>query len=187
MLTLYTLCAVGGSVLLVLQFVLSLSGFGDTDVDMAEDFDIRGGAHHDSTWFFGILSLKSLVAAIAFFGLGGRLLEALEAGAVLSFFGALAAAAIAMVVVAWLMRLLVSLKHDGTVRIEGAVGLPARVYLAVPAQNTGVGKVMLQLQGRTVEYQAITNGDALPSNSNAVVVGVVDDMTLEVISGATET
>jgi len=182
MLTVYTLCAVAGSVLIIAQFLLMLLGFGDTEIEALDGVGSKVDVHHDSTLFFGVLSFKSLVAALAFFGLTGRFLEAVGFGALPTFFGALAGGAIAMVGVAWLMRVLVSLRYDGTARIEGATGMHARVYLNVPGDMEGSGKITVQFQNRSMEYDAVTRGGPLATGANALIVGVVDGNTVEVVA-----
>ena len=59
-------------------------------------------------------------------------------------------------------------------------GAPATVYLAIPGARGGVGKVTLTLQGRTVEYEAVTAGARIPTGAPVVVVDVVAPGTLEV-------
>src|SRR6266542_2153923 len=83
--------------------------------------------------------------------------------------------------VAYLMRSLHRLKADGTVRIERAVGQNGTVYLTIPAQKAGVGKVTLSLQNRTVEYQAVTPHQQLPTGSKIVVTAVLGPDTVEVV------
>ena len=86
-----------------------------------------------------------------------------------------------LAVVAWVMQSLAKLQSDGSVRIERALGAPATVYLTIPAQNSGAGKVHVKVQNRLMEYQAITSQhQELPTGANVVVVAVVSPSTLEV-------
>jgi hypothetical protein len=78
------------------------------------------------------------------------------------------------------MNSLHKLKADGTIHIERAVGTTGTVYLRIPGQKAGTGKVTLKLQNRTVEYQAITAHDELPTGAKIVVLGVVSPDTVEV-------
>jgi hypothetical protein len=80
----------------------------------------------------------------------------------------------------WMMRTLYNLRASGNVRIDRAVGCAGTVYLNVPGQRGGTGKIHLNLQNRTMEYQALTAGDALPTGANIVIVGVVNSDTVEV-------
>jgi hypothetical protein len=191
----YLVCAALGGTLIVCQFVMGLLGFGDHhefgggDHDLGVDHEIGGhDGHHDAahdsgqSFFVGLLTFRTIAAAITFFGLGGWLALSREGlnTPLLSLGVALAFGGGALFLVAWLMRSLAKLQAEGTVRIERSVGKQGTVYLPVPAQKAGVGKVHLNLQNRTVEYQAVTAKDQLPSGSKIVVVGVVSPDTVEV-------
>ena len=85
-----------------------------------------------------------------------------------------------MVAVYWMMQGLRQLRAEGTVRIHRAVGRHGNVYLRIPANRSGSGKIQFNLQNRTMEYLAVTAGPELPTGSKVVVVGVVNPTTLEV-------
>jgi hypothetical protein len=198
MYTLFLFCAVIGGVIFVLQFVMALIGMGDDGFDLADDlpddipddlpndFGEVGGSQgdlvdHGSTWLFGVISFRTVVAALAFFGLAG--LAAMEAQQPPLVTGAVAITAglAAMYGVHWLMRLLYRLGHDGTVRIERSVGQTGTVYIPIPGGRAGTGKVQLEVQGRIMEYQAVTSGpDKLCTGARVIVVGVVTPTTVEV-------
>ena len=73
------------------------------------------------------------------------------------------------------------LTHDGTARIEAAVGTTATVYLRVPANRTGPGKVTVTVQNRTVECEAVTAAPAdIPTGAPVRVVAVVGPTAVEV-------
>jgi hypothetical protein len=202
--TIYLTCAIVGGTLLGCQFLLGLLGFGGHhDVGGGHDFhdvgghdvahdaghdtghDAQGGDHHDqghsaATWFVQVLTFRSVVAAVTFFGLAGMASLAGEMAPPLSLAVALAAGAAALFLVAYMMRTLYRLRSDGTARIDRAVGLNGTVYLRIPARKAGVGKVHLNLQNRTVEYQAVTSQAELATGSKIVVVAVISPDTVEV-------
>ena len=187
----YLSCAIAGGTLLVCQFLLGLLGLGDHhdvagdhDVHDAGGHDAHGHGDHDShnSWFVGVLTFRSLVAALTLFGLAGLAATVnFKQESSLSLVIALAAAVGALFGVAYLMRSLHRLKADGTVRIERAVGQNGTVYLTIPAQKAGVGKVTLTVQNRTVEYQAVTPHQQLPTGSKIVVTAVLGPDTVEVV------
>jgi serine/threonine protein kinase len=194
--TVYTICAALGGTLLALQFLMSLFGLGHHDVgghdfhDFAGHDGANGGDHdvsHDSqmSWFVGVLTFRTLVAALTFFGLAGRAAAAAEASPADSFALALAAGAAALFGVAFLMRSLSRLKAEGTVHMQRAVGQTGTVYLSVPGHKAGAGKVHLNLQNRTVECQAVTPQELLPTGAKVVVVGLVSPGTVEVVLAPT--
>ena len=190
----YLGCAVLGGTVMVCQFLLTLLGLGDhgdmaIDHDVPHDFghDHAGAAHgadheHDQGWFVGILSFRALVAAVTFFGLGGMIGTASDKidDGLQPFWLAVAFGISAMVLVAWMMRGLSKLRADGTMRIDRTVGATGTVYLPVPGELAGTGKVTLTVQGRTVELAAVTEGNPLPTGSKIVAVAVVNPSTVEV-------
>jgi hypothetical protein len=203
MTTLYTIFAIIGGTVLVCQFLLTLVGIGG-DAGFADDLsdvphDVSGDthagdhgdsadAHHSTNWLFGVLTFRTVIAAITFFGLAG--LGAREGGVeqLPAFLVALAAGAGALFGVHWIMRQLQRLQDDGTVRIGRAIGKKGVVYLSVPANHSGAGKVHLNLQNRTVEYLAKTAGDRIPTGAQIVVTEVLGPDTVAVaVVSETET
>ncbi|MCS6851683.1 MAG: hypothetical protein NZ700_11010 [Gemmataceae bacterium] len=181
----YLVCAALGGTLLVVQFLLGMAGLGgDHDIEGGDaDHDagqVDGHAEHESQWFVGLLTFRALVSAMTFFGLAGMAAQSRGLSEPVPLGIAVASGAGAMFLVAWLMRLLHSLKAEGNIHIERALGQRAKVYLSIPAQKSGRGKVSLTLQNRLVEVQAITSGDELPTGADVVVVGVINSDTVEV-------
>lgn len=188
----YTICAVIGGTVLVCQFVLTLLGMGDID-DIADDVpghDVpmghdaghsgSGDHHHGSTWLFGVITFRTIVAALTFFGLAGLAARhnALADGP--AFMVALAAGAAAMFGVHWMMQALYRLRAEGTVRVERSVGHVGTVYTPIPANNAGAGKIQINLQNQTIELLAYTASDLLPTGATIVVTRVLGPEAVEV-------
>ena len=209
MATLFLICAAVGGTILACQLVMTLLGFagdmadmdvpddmggggdldfgGDVDAggDLALDVDVdadAGGAadHPDTSWILGVISFRTLVAAVTFFGLTGMIARGANASPTLQVIVALAGGAAAMFGVYWLMRAIYSMKAEGTVRIGGTVGRHGTVYLRIPGERSGTGKVQLSVQQRTMEYLAMTPGHELPTGTKVRVVNVITSNTVEV-------
>lgn len=209
--TVYWICAVVGGTVIVCQFVLTLMGIGgDHDVDgggadVHADFgghdvghhglgghDVAGhhngtGTHHEAqghpatNWLFGLITFRTIIAGLAFFGLIGlALLNTPGVSETIAFLGALAAGALAVVVVGLVMRSLSRLNIDGTVRIQKAVGATGTVYLTIPGANGGTGKIHVSVQNQLKEYRAMTPHADLPTGTKVVVVKVIGSDTVEV-------
>jgi hypothetical protein len=127
---------------------------------------------HGSTWFFGVITFRAVVAAITFFGLAGMAASGFELEPPRPFLVALGAGAAALYGVHLLMSSLHKLKADGTQRIERAIGREGIVYLTIPAQSAGPGKIHVTFQNRLVELAATTAGERLTTGTRVVVVGV---------------
>jgi membrane protein implicated in regulation of membrane protease activity len=129
--------------------------------------------HPNSSWLFGVLTFRTLVAAAAFFGVSGK--AALSAGYAqsTSLILAILIGLSAMYGMYWLMRLISGLASSGNERIGNAVGRQATVYIPIPPARKGAGKVQLSMQNRIVEYQAVTDeNETLKTGESVEVVGV---------------
>jgi len=154
---------------------------GDADVhDGLHRGDLHGvadahdglhpSAHHfDSTWLFTVISFRTVVAAMAFFGLAGLAASSAGVSPAPTLGIAVVSGLAAMFAVYGLMRALMSLRAEGTAHITNAVGRVGTVYTTIPAEGGGSGKIQLNLQGRTMEYLAVTPGDALKPGTEVVV------------------
>jgi hypothetical protein len=179
--TLFFVCAMAGGAFLIVQFALMILGLSDGDVDLDAGADVDFDAGHGDSWFVGVLSIRTITAAVTAFGLAGWAARGSEIGMVPSLVVAIVAGMGAMYAVYWLFRSVMKLEHDGTVHIENAVGKHGTVYVPIPAAHAGSGKIQMKLQDRVKEYQAVTPGtDALPTGAKIVVTSVVSSDTLEV-------
>lgn len=172
MTTFFLTCAVVGGVLLLTQLVLGALGADHHDV-----------GHHDTpSDGLQLFSVRALSAGVAFFGIGGLGAGALGLPSAMASVAAVLLGGVAMASVALVMRTMLKFERDASVRIEQAVGVAGTVYVPVPGAHAGVGKVQLTLNGRTVEYQAVTpEGHELPTGTPVVVVDVRNDDTVEVV------
>jgi hypothetical protein len=206
--TAYLICALVGGTLVACQFLLTLLGMGGHH-DAGGGHDLAGhdacghdaggndaggndASGHDTvhdhhggssaaSWFLSVLTFRTVTAGAALFGLTGLFLNKIEAGEAVTLGGSILAGLAAILTVSWMMRSLAQLNIDGTLHIRRAVGALGTVYLSIPANKAGAGKVHIAVGGRLVEYKAVTPTDDLPTGAAVVVVGVVDADTVEVI------
>ncbi|HUG19785.1 MAG TPA: hypothetical protein VMM56_12445 [Planctomycetaceae bacterium] len=150
------------------------------DADLDLDHHPDSFAHSDG-WFVGIITFRSLVAAVAVFGLTG-----LGATKHLPPEKAIAVASLAgfgmLYLVGWGFKQLYQLQADGTVKMQDTVGCTGTVYLTILGQHQGAGKVTVKVAERTMEYRAMTAGETLKTGAPVVVVKVISEDTLEVES-----
>ena len=193
--TVFFWCALIAGTIFLVQFVLTVVGFGADDLDFMDDMpdpgdldvgDVQGDVHdHGSTWFFGVISFRTVVAALMFFGLVGLAAQqGLPGQPVVALVVATCAGAAAMYGVHYLIQLMLRLRHDGNVRIERSVGKRGTVYVPIPGDKSGSGKVQLRMQDRIMEYQAMTGGSQqLVTGTPVEVVDVINQNTVEVKPG----
>ena len=84
-----------------------------------------------------------------------------------------------VVMVMYLFKWLYSMQQTGNINVyQSAVGCTGTVYLSIPGERAGEGKVQIAIQGAVREYNALTEGDALPTGTPIKVVEVVNPSTL---------
>ncbi|MGQ0613756.1 MAG: hypothetical protein ACT4PV_08475 [Planctomycetaceae bacterium] len=174
----YVILAVVGATLLLLQVVLQLFGlYGDADLDAGHD---GAGADGHGSAFFGFLSFKALSSFSGIFGLTGLVMLGQSGSRHIRLAVATGAGLAGVVLVGWMMRGLSKLSASGTVNLENAVGKTASVYLRIPGERSGAGKVTVEIQGRTMEISAITDGSPIATGTRVKVNELVGDDTLKV-------
>jgi membrane protein implicated in regulation of membrane protease activity len=91
---------------------------------------------------------------------------------------ALACGAVAGVLAAWLawrlLRSLLRLQSSGTLELPNVIGQTGTVHLHVPARQSGAGKIMVEVQGALREMDAVSEGEAIPTGTPILVVGLND-------------
>lgn len=163
--------AVPTTIIMVVQIILLLVGLG-ADADMDGAGDISDTAL-DGDIGLSIFTTRGL---IAFFAVGGWTGYALT-GVLndwLALLIALAVGTAVLFLVAIFMKKIAQWQSSGNLNFKGAVGEIAEVYLTIPANNAGSGKINLTLQERLIEAEAITySKDKIPTGSKVKIVDVI--------------
>jgi hypothetical protein len=169
--TIYLGAAVAGGFLLLVQLALALlGGDGDADVDGPDAEHPEGHG----------ISFRTVVAFVTFFGIGGMAARGFGAGAWSGLLIALACGALAFWLVGLAMLQLSRLRSSGNVDPRNAIGAQAKVYLTIPGLDGGDGRVTVPVQGRSMQFRAVTRGPQIPTGRFCKVVGVRGEDTLEV-------
>lgn len=174
--------ACAASVILVVQLVLMLFGLGndaDFDTDTSIDFDGGDDVFNDGGIAdAGGLRLVSFRTVIAFLAVGGWFTYTME------FFMAwyfalligIAAGVGAAIGVAYLLKAILKFQSEGTRQMKFAVGSVAEVYLTVPANRAGSGKIHVVVQESLTEVEAVSDNDEpIPTGSRCVVKEVITE------------
>lgn len=128
-------------------------------VDSGSDFDHSGDGGHPSD--FSIMSMFSLQGIVTFLMvMGWTSIASIAVGTrpLISIFMGIIFGFAAMFAVAKLIHSSRRLTEDGTLNLRNAIGSTARVYIPIPAEGLGEGKVTMNLQGRYIEGEAISTG-----------------------------
>ncbi len=182
--------AIPGTVILILQTIMLLFGFGH------EDGEADAGVHMDDAHVDGHgadsgdgLALFSVRGIVAFFSVGGWTGLALNASGMpvaLTVLLAFLAGLLAMVAVAWIMKSALRLQSSGNLDMNNTVGLTGRVYIRIPAGGRDTGKVSLTVQERYSELEAVTDASRDLAAGEAVRVTGVQQGGVLVVSPLAE-
>ncbi|MBP3213586.1 MAG: NfeD family protein [Bacteroidaceae bacterium] len=175
-------CAIVGSLIFLVQMVLTLMGMDHSDMDVdfdgADTMDLGGG--------ISLFSIKNFVNFIVGFGWGGVCFaDAIENKWLLTLV-AVAVGVGFVLMFFFIKKQTKRLEHNGAFRIEDSVGKTVDVYLRIPAGKSGAGKVQVSLNGSVQELEALTEGNSIPSGQKVKVVGVIDGSTVLVAPNPSE-
>jgi hypothetical protein len=155
----------------VLLLQIALMIFGLDHVFGVEDLAAGDG--------MGIISVRSITGF--FGGLGWTGVIALRKGMSVpaaTIVGTLVGVVL-MLSVALFMKLIYSLRESGTLDYNNAIGHVGTVYIAIPANQQGPGKVRVLVQGRVTIIAAFTESEEkIPTQQKVKVVGLIDERTL---------
>lgn len=185
--------AIFSTVILFLQTIMLLFGLGgghDAEIDTDTGADDGGLSMHDmhgdhdgttNDGDFSGLRLFTVRGVIAFMSVGGWLGLAVSgtgASAIVTLLSAFAGGTAALIMVAMFFRWVMGLQENGNADYSKAIGQKAVVYLAVPANNTGRGKINISVSGSFIEADAVTkHSEKIAANSMVVITGMLDETT----------
>ncbi len=171
--TFYWFCALAGSGMFIIQFVLTLFGIGHDGADDHGHFDVQN---------FKWLTKQTLTGFLMFFGWVGltckkEFVMTNTASAACACVGGL----IAVVVTAFIFKMAKKLRSPGAVfRIDDAIGKEAYVYQRIP--KNGLGKISMSLNNHTHEIDAMAmTHEEISSFTQVQIVKKMDDKILIVV------
>jgi ABC-type branched-subunit amino acid transport system permease subunit len=183
-------------ILLIIMMLIGMDGGeafdGDIDVDVDLD-DVDGGSFGDSNDVFnqesffslGGLKIITIRGMLAFFSIGGWVvfMMADSAPVWLAMLVGVLSGSVAAVLLALIMRAIFRLESSGNLDYSTAIGKIATVYIRIPKNTEGKGKIMLVHQGKMIEVDAITKDiNDILSKKEVKIVGLEDETTFLVES-----
>lgn len=167
----FWLCAIAGSSLFALQFLLTLIGASDQEAEIDESPADAGN--------FKWLTRQAISGFIMMFGWAAlSCKKEWHFGDLISAGAGLCAGAITLYITGTIYKMAGKLHSSGTrYKIEDAVGKEATVYQRIP--KNGVGKITVSLYDLTHEIDAVSSdGEELPSFARVQIIRKSDDKTV---------
>ena len=162
----------------ILTFIGADAGDGgiDTDVDTGFDTEVADATVEGGT---NLYTFRNFVNFILGFGWSAILLqEKITSVPVLIIVSVIIGAALVALVM-YLFKWLSSMQQSGNINVyKTAAGCSGTVYLTIPAERKGEGKVQITINNSVREYNAVTDGDALKTGTPIRVTEVINAGTL---------
>ena len=170
--------AIASSLIFIIETVLTFIG-ADVEMDMDTDFDIAdGGFEGDPS--MNLYTFRNLVNFLLGMSWTAILLnEQMKSKALLMLIAFAVGAAIVFAVM-MMFKGLSKMQQSGNINVfESAVGCSGKVYLTVPGERKGQGKVQININNSVREYDAMTDSeDDLKTGTSIKVTEVLDASTL---------
>lgn len=178
----YASIAIPATVILVLQSLLLFFGLGfDHDTDFSGgDHDVSDGNHgFDGDDGLSLFTIRGIVAFFSIGGWTGLACERAGAGAILSMLIAFGAGTIALVGIALLFKYALKFQSQGNLDIHNALDKVGKVYIPIPGNRNGTGKISVMFQSKYTELDAITEDkQSLKTGEIAKITDIIDEQTV---------
>ncbi len=164
------------SLIFVIQTIMTFLGLGDHDADF--DLDTSDGSF-DADPSMNLLTFRNLVNFCLGFGWTAVLMhEKIQSNALLIIVSVIVGVLLVTAVM-WIFKWLSGMQQTGNIDVhKSAVGCEGKVYLTIPGERKGEGKVQITINNAVREYDAVTDGETIPTGKAIKVTEVINDYTL---------
>lgn len=168
--------AIASSLIFIVETILTFIG---ADVEMDTDFDVAdGGFEGDPS--MNLYTFRNLVNFLLGMSWTAIILNDQIASKALLMLIAFAVGALLVAAVMYMFKWLSKMQQSGNINIfQSAAGCNGKVYLTIPAERKGTGKVQISINESIREYDALTDSETELKTGTAIkVVEVIDSSTL---------
>lgn len=164
------------SLIFVIQLILTLIGMDGSDgVDADFDSNLEGGSAP-----FQLFSFRNLTNFLIGFSWGGIAFYETISNKFLLTVVALLIGIFMLLVFFLIIRQIMKLAQNNVMKMESAIGETCEVYLTIPGEGKGKGKVHVKVNQTLRELDAITDGETLPTGTMVKVTEIINESILKV-------
>ena len=169
--------AIATSLIFILETVLTFIGI---DHDGSFDMDTSADGSFESEPSMNLYTFRNLVNFLLGMSWTAILLKEQIASTALLMLIAVVAGILLVAAVMYMFKWLSKMQQSGNIDVyKSAVGCIGKVYLSIPAQRKGAGKVQITINESVREYDALTDSESeLKTGASIKVVEVLDPSTL---------
>lgn len=166
--------AIPTSLIFIIQTIITFMGVDASDgIDADFDGDLTGAEAP-----FQIFSLRNLINFLLGFSWAG-----------ISFFESISNKSL-LILLAFLVGIVFlfaffliikqiqKLAEDNSFKMISTLNKTAEVYLPIPAQKQGKGKILISINGSVHELDAMTEGEKIPSGTTVKVTKIINEDVL---------
>lgn len=177
----YWVIALITSFVFIIQMILTFIGIGDADADA--DFGGDTGFSDGNTLDVGgamqLFTIRNFINFLLGLGWGGVCLASAISNPLLLSLVAFVIGCLFVYVFLVLYKQMFRLEKNGAYHIKDCVGQTVDVYLTIPAQRGGMGKIQVSFNGSVQELAALTNSEQpIRSGQKVRVVELIDNTTV---------
>ena len=168
--------AIISTVIMLIQTILSLIGMSDLDLEVGVDGGLDDCSGAD------LFTIKNIVNFFVGFGWAGVSLRSYIESYLLLVLISLLVGVCFVIIFIIIFKQLMKLESNSAVGADACVGRTADVYLRIPANRSGKGKIQLSLNGAAREFDAVTDeSEPIPSGAVVTVKEIVGKSVLLVM------
>lgn len=147
-------------------------GIGDAgydDISSADGVSHEGTSHAD-IGSMRIFTIQTVMAFLCVFGWTAVVMYNYGSTIFISALTGTLLGIIAMLCIAKLVQQSMRLVANGTFNPKNAIGVEGSVYIPIPSNKSGIGKINIVVQGSFMECDAITEGDTALATGDRIRV-----------------
>lgn len=164
--------AIPFTLVFTIQLIMTFMGLSDDgNIDDVDDIGFDDG--FDSS--FHLFTIRNFITFFTVFGWTGITMSNLGISKGITILVSIIAGLIVMGIVAGLFYSITRLTESGNIKIKNAIGATGEVYIPIPENKNGVGKIQISIQGSIREIDAMAKGERLATGTYVKVVEVLNN------------
>ena len=121
-----------------------------------ENTSNHSGTHNYDVHGLRLFTVRGIMAFLMMGSWVGFLMSRAGVSNIIATICAFISGVISLIFMAKIMQMLMTLQEDGTTNVKNALGQIGQVYIRIPADEKGMGKVNVTVQEKLCEFDAVT-------------------------------
>lgn len=172
------------SLIFIIQTIMTFIGADgmDTDLDSFSGNDFDTGpdlSDMDGNSGMNLYTFRNFINFLLGFGWTAILLQEKIRSTAILILLSVVVGVLLVTLVMYIFKWLNSMQQSGNINIyKSAVGCKGQVYLTIPSERQGAGKIQISINNSIREYDAVTDGNTIKTGTSIKVTEVINENTL---------